>query len=78
MPALQKALDHFDAMPSSLTGISFLSQLILHAEPGKPDDCFYSFFYTTALTGIKKTWGADPHYRKTGGHPYEGSDFTSR
>ena len=42
----------FDALPSSLTGISFLSRLILHAEPGKPDNCFHSFFFTTAFTVI--------------------------
>jgi len=54
MPALQKAFDHFDALPSSLTGISFLSRLILHAEPGKPDDCFHSFFLRPLYSDLKR------------------------
>jgi len=56
MPALQKAFDHFDALPSSLTGISLLSRFILHAA-GETRRLLSFRFCATDLTAILKREG---------------------
>jgi len=59
MPALQEAFDHFDALPSSLTGISFYFALFRMQDRVNPAAVIQYSFRTPALTGIC-LWMADP------------------
>jgi hypothetical protein len=80
MPALQETLDHFDALPSSLTGISFYFALFRMQDRVNPAAFINYYFRAPAVTGVStRVTKPVPAFRKCKGMvPYDGSDFTSR
>ncbi len=80
MPALQETFDHFDALPSSLTGISFYFALFRMQDRVNPAAIIHYYFRALALTGVcTRVANPVPAFRKFKGIvPYDGSDFTSR
>jgi hypothetical protein len=80
MPALQEAFDHFDALPSSLTGISFYFALFRTQDRVNPAAVIHYYFRAPASTGVcPRVANPVPAPRKYKGMvPYDGRDFMSR
>jgi hypothetical protein len=56
MPALQETFDNFDALPSSLTGISFYFALFRMQDRVNPATVIHYYFHAPALIGIVREW----------------------